>query len=103
VIDVLDCYLYENMVHQGGYLDEVHFIEHTRSQADIDWLHNLVNATEGYKSFNLGAHCRDDPDRDDCRYERIWERFATDDDTIYIKIDDDMVCTSSILSPKPGP
>jgi hypothetical protein len=91
VIDLLDCYLYENLVKQGGYLDEVHFIEHTRSQDDIDWLHNLVNATEGYKSFEVGPGCRDDPDRFDCRYERIWERFATDDDIIYIKIDDDMV------------
>jgi hypothetical protein len=41
--------------------------------------------------MNLGSHCRDEPDREDCRYERIWEHFATEDDTIYIKIDDDMV------------
>nr|POE99352.1 hypothetical protein CFP56_52745 [Quercus suber] len=79
---------------QGGYLDAVHFIEHTTNMDDLTYLHNLVKVTPGYEALEVAPHCREDPHRHDCRYERIWEHFATDDDTIYIKMDDDIVRTA---------
>jgi len=57
----------------------------------LEWLHNLVNVTEGYEALQVAPHCKQDPHAQDCRYERIWEHFATDEETMYIKIDDDMV------------
>jgi hypothetical protein len=71
----------------------VHFISHTTDAGALLWLDNIVASTPGYERIEVGDHCFDHPNSEDCRYERIWERFATDADTLYIKIDDDMVST----------
>lgn len=82
-VDVLDCYLRENLASNGGYLDEVWFMVHTDKQDDLKWLKSFVNEEEAYIWKDLG----------DCAtngYGCIWD-YAVDNDTIYIKIDDDMV------------
>lgn len=76
---------------KGGFLDEVHFIAHTPDEPALEWLDNLVARSPGYKRLESGPECTRDPHRQDCRYERIWERYATESDTLYIKIDDDVV------------
>ncbi|GAB7345336.1 hypothetical protein MBLNU457_3688t2 [Dothideomycetes sp. NU457] len=90
LVDILDCYLQQNMVYNGGFLDEVHFIAHTNIAKDLLWLDNLVEETPGYERIEVGPNCHKHPNSEDCRYERIWERYASDEDTLYIKIDDDM-------------
>lgn len=82
-VDILDCYLQRNLVRNGGYLDEVHFLSHTDNQDDIDWLHDLVNKTSGYKYVPTKGHFGD-----------MWKQHVSDADTMYIKIDDDIVCNS---------
>ncbi|KAF1988134.1 hypothetical protein K402DRAFT_462049 [Aulographum hederae CBS 113979] len=82
-IDVLDCYLQQNLASNGGYLDEVWFMVHTSNEDDVEWLSDFVQKTEKYRFFDLGEECTTGP------YGCIWD-FATADDTMYIKIDDDI-------------
>jgi hypothetical protein len=48
-VEVLDCYLKRNLVRNGGIMDEVVFVVHTDIQADLLYLDQIVNGTEGYK------------------------------------------------------
>ena len=90
-VDILDCYLQRNLVRNGGYLEEVHFLSHTKKQEDVDWLENLVDRTPGYKSIRAEGSFGD-----------MWKQHVTESDTLYIKIDDDMVCTLVHHVPKPS-
>jgi hypothetical protein len=89
-VDILDCYLQQNLVSNGGYLDEVWFMIHTEVKEDLDWLHKKV-AHEHEQAYKFKDF------RDECnQYGCLWN-YATEDDTIYVKIDDDMVS----LAPEP--
>ncbi|EMR66140.1 hypothetical protein UCREL1_6874 [Eutypa lata UCREL1] len=82
-VDILDCYLRQNLASNGGYLDEVWFMVHTTEKGDVKWLRKLTGGEPGYRFVDLG----------DCttgHYGCIWE-YAVEDDTIYIKIDDDIL------------
>ncbi|KAI1319589.1 hypothetical protein F5Y16DRAFT_390786 [Xylariaceae sp. FL0255] len=84
-VDILDCYLQQNLVSNGGYLDEVWFMDHTEDEDDKAWLEGLVLANPYYLIKGRG-HC----DHNDKKYGCMWE-YATEDNTIYIKIDDDIL------------
>ncbi|MCJ1385677.1 hypothetical protein MMC17_008800 [Xylographa soralifera] len=79
-VSILDCYLKRNLAINGGYLDEVHWMANTDNQHDLNYLDTLVNTTDSYKAYHL-KHLG---------FESIWEH-AVDNNTLYIKIDDDMV------------
>ena len=79
-VDILDCYLMKNLMINGGYLDEIHFMVHTENADHLKWLDDLVNNTEQYKIV---------PSSGD-GYPDIWTQ-ATEPDTIYVTIDDDIV------------
>ncbi|KAI0840398.1 hypothetical protein F5Y06DRAFT_285781 [Hypoxylon sp. FL0890] len=81
--DLLDCYLRQNLAVYGGYLDEVWFMVHTIKRSDIEWLRGFVNEMPEYKFVDLGP----------CAIEKtkcLWEH-AVDDDTLYIKMDDNVL------------
>lgn len=91
---ILDCYLRRNLAVNGGILDEVRFVVHTQDEEDRRWLEDLV-------------HDQDLEDHYILQYEAtendkwtLWHTFRyiwstmTDPDTIYIKIDDDIVSFS---------
>ncbi|KAI3316803.1 hypothetical protein HD806DRAFT_516730 [Xylariaceae sp. AK1471] len=80
-VDILDCYLQQNLVTNGGYLDEVWFMIHTKVKEDLHWLHEKVAHEQAYKFKDFRDTCND--------YGCLWD-YATEDDTIYVKIDDDM-------------
>ncbi|KAI1374952.1 hypothetical protein F4677DRAFT_446859 [Hypoxylon crocopeplum] len=82
-VDILDCYLRQNLAAYGGYLDEVWFMVHTPKKDDVDWLRGFVEGEPGYRFMDLGR-CTTEG------YGCIWE-YAVEDDTIYIKIDDDIL------------
>ncbi|KAK7751767.1 Mitochondrial-processing peptidase subunit alpha [Diatrype stigma] len=82
-VDILDCYLRQNLASNGGYLDQVWFMVHTSVKDDVEWLRDLTGGEPGYRFVELGD-CTDGP------YGCVWE-YAVDDDTIYIKIDDDIL------------
>jgi len=86
-VDLLDCYMQENMVANGGYLDEVHFMAHTQSTLDLQWLDGLIEARHGYKKVTFPAECNEFLNFG-CLYQA-----ATSNDTLYIKLDDDIVST----------
>ena len=86
-VDLLDCYMQQNMVANGGYLDEVHFMAHTQSALDLQWLDGLIEARPGYKKVTFPVECNEFLNFG-CLYQA-----ATANDTLYIKLDDDIVST----------
>ncbi|KAI1365622.1 hypothetical protein F5Y08DRAFT_327953 [Xylaria arbuscula] len=82
-IDLLDCYLQQNLVVNGGYLDEVWFMIHTDIEEDLSYLNELVMKRPQYWLVNPG----------ECKgfdFTCMWNPVV-EDDTIYIKIDDDII------------
>lgn len=84
-VDILDCYLQQNLASNGGYLDEVWFMVHTKEDEDIQWLNRLVTKSQDYKIIG-----QKDCSTNNSKYGCLW-KFATEDNTIYIKLDDDIV------------
>ncbi|KAI0441824.1 hypothetical protein F4803DRAFT_403069 [Xylaria telfairii] len=84
-VDILDCYLQQNLASNGGYLDEVWFMVHTEDQDDIAWLNGLVKENQAYKTVG-----NDDCNQNNQKYGCLW-KYATADNTMYIKLDDDIV------------
>ncbi|KAI1630753.1 hypothetical protein F4809DRAFT_242247 [Biscogniauxia mediterranea] len=82
-VDILDCYLRQNLASSGGYLDEVWFMAHTQNEDDTAWVEDLVLKEPDYKI--IGQH-----ECENQSYSCLWN-FATADNTIYIKIDDDII------------
>lgn len=74
------------------YTIQVRFVLHTEQQEDIDWLKDIIQRD------NLGEHyilLREKDvgnlwDKHGGHFSSIWGDFATDDNTIYIKMDDDL-------------
>ncbi|KAI4209179.1 MAG: hypothetical protein LQ351_007854 [Letrouitia transgressa] len=79
VVAVLDCYLKRNLVSNGGWLDEVHWVVNTDKKDDIKWLDELVKTHELYKKITIP----------ELGYNHIWSTVKKEH--MYIKIDDDMV------------
>jgi hypothetical protein len=86
-VDILDCYLQQNLASNGGVVDEVWFMVHTTIKEDVEWLKELTDSVDGYRFYDLG-------DETIKGYGYIWEH-AIEDKTIYIKIDDDIVSSPS--------
>ncbi|KAI1451880.1 hypothetical protein F4805DRAFT_463351 [Annulohypoxylon moriforme] len=83
-VDILDCYLQQNLVSNGGYLDDVWFMVHTQKAEDIAWLNEFVKKDPLYKFKALGS-CGEEE-----TYGCIWEN-TVENSTLYIKIDDDIL------------
>lgn len=90
-IDILDCYLRRNLAVHGGILDEVHFIRHTRISEDLEFLEGIVASEPSYKAYDSPRGCSGG------NYGCIWPLLA-DPHTLYIKLDDDIVCYSCWIS-----
>lgn len=84
-VDILDCYLRQNLASNGGYLDEVWFMVHTEEEEDLAWLDGLVKDTKDYKKVG-----EEDCKANDHKYGCLW-KYATAANTMYIKLDDDIV------------
>ncbi|GAP89853.1 putative mitochondrial-processing peptidase subunit alpha protein [Rosellinia necatrix] len=84
-VDILDCYLQQNLASNGGYLDEVWFMAHTEDEEDLAWLDRLVSKNRDYKTVG-----HEDCGKNDHKYGCLWT-YATADNTLYIKLDDDII------------
>ncbi|KAI9669215.1 MAG: hypothetical protein M1817_004710 [Caeruleum heppii] len=82
-VSILDCYLKNNLVENGGYLDEARFLARTSDVDDLAWLDKLVLTSSGYSRVNVSAF---GPGVD---YISAWQ--VVNDENMYIKIDDDVV------------
>lgn len=80
VVAILDCYLKKNLVTNGGWLDEVHFVVNTEREEDIAYLDVLVEGEELYKKIVISR----------LGYNEVWEE-GVQRGNMYIKIDDDIV------------
>ena len=47
-LEVLDCYLQQNLASKGGLVDRFIFSPETENAVDLDWLRQTVSKTEGY-------------------------------------------------------
>lgn len=79
-VAILDCYLKKNLVTNGGFLDEVHFVVNTDKKDDIKYLDGLIKTSKLYKKIDLP----------ELGYNSVWQH-AVEPEHMYIKIDDDMV------------
>ncbi|KAI1117776.1 hypothetical protein F5Y14DRAFT_439065 [Nemania sp. NC0429] len=84
-VDILDCYLQQNLASNGGYLDEVWFMIHTEVEEDLDWLNTHVANNPDYKVVGGKDYKPKEPG-----YGYLWN-YATGNNTIYVKIDDDII------------
>ncbi|KAI1273227.1 hypothetical protein F5Y07DRAFT_261162 [Xylaria sp. FL0933] len=82
-VDFLDCYLQQNLALNGGYLDEIWFMVHTDIDEDLAYLNELVQKRKRYKIVMPGE-CQGS------NYACMWDPVV-EDNTIYVKIDDDIV------------
>ncbi|KAL8720662.1 MAG: hypothetical protein Q9181_007868, partial [Wetmoreana brouardii] len=78
-IAILDCYLKKNLVSNGGFLDEVHFVVNTDKEQDIEYLDKLVKTDKLYTKVILP----------ELGYKSVWEH-SVEPELMYIKIDDDI-------------
>ena len=83
-VEILDCYLKRNLVSKGGFLDEVLWVANTNNEDDLKYLDKLVKTSPLYKNLTIV----------DLGYDSVWEH-AVDDKNMFIKIDDDMVSSTS--------
>lgn len=87
----MDCYLRRNLALNGGILNEVYFIAHTNDETDLNWITNLIDSdpdlVHQYRIMfeNKTANKWDFPP--------LWKEYMSDPETIYVKIDDDVVST----------
>ncbi|KAH7029401.1 uncharacterized protein B0I36DRAFT_325697 [Microdochium trichocladiopsis] len=82
-VDILECYLQQNLAANGGYLDEVWFMSNTEIEDDVAWLDDLVGRNqEVYKVIR--GNC---PSK---HFGCLWDH-AVGNKTMYIKIDDDIL------------
>ncbi|KAH0557065.1 hypothetical protein GP486_005146 [Trichoglossum hirsutum] len=88
-VSILDCYLTRNLKRNGGLLDSVEFIVNTEDADDLKWLDEAVARTPGYVKYTQRKKGDDYVVLDYKRAYGILKR-----NTMYIKIDDDVVYIS---------
>ena len=81
--EILECYLRNNLVSHGGYLDEIHFVINTHNQEDLDWLSTMVEQVDDYKWVDISEGVVQD-------FNRIYNE-TIEHDRMYVKLDDDLV------------
>lgn len=86
-VSILDCYLKQNLVSNGGFLDEVHWAVNTDDRERLNYLESLVKSNDRYIKIKLPG----------LGFDSIWAN-AVKRGNIYIKIDDDVVCYDSIFN-----
>ena len=80
-VSILDCYLKRNLISNGGFLDEVLWMANTQTNYDLSYLEKLTNSSELYKMVSLN---------ETGSFGSMWQ-YATENNTLYIKMDDDVV------------
>lgn len=89
--EILDSYLRKNLAVNGGWLDEVRFVMHTDVTADIDFLEDLVKQDDLEDYYKIMYEDYSTKGTVWGTFPKVWEHFATDEDALYIKMDDDLV------------
>jgi hypothetical protein len=77
---ILDCYLKNNLVRSGGWLDEVVWGVNTNNTDDLAYLDKLLPTSSAYRKVELK----------DKSYLGLWNE-SVEAGKIYVKLDDDVV------------
>ncbi|KAL8681910.1 MAG: hypothetical protein Q9186_001996 [Xanthomendoza sp. 1 TL-2023] len=85
-VEILNCYLKQNLKRNGGLLDEVIFLARTDNVEDLAYLDQIVAETTGYSRHNVTNH---NTRASKVTYGQAWE--VAERGTMYIKIDDDIM------------
>lgn len=81
-----------NLVKNGGVLDGVIFVERTTDEADLALLTKMIDAEPAYERWHLDMEGKDNFAAGfGGSYDQI------EDDVFYVKMDDDIVSSASIL------
>ena len=81
-VQILRCYLERNLVDNGGWLDEVHWVKNIGNPDDLKYLDEILAMSPRYKVVEvevLGV----------AGYWQAWQQLEPG--SLYIKIDDDVV------------
>ena len=83
--EILECYLRNNLVSNGGFLDEIHFIVNTDDVEDLQYLAEIVGQVNEYKEVHV-----DGPKERTTAYEAML-RASVVRGALMVKLDDDLV------------
>ena len=90
-VQILKCYLERNLVANGGWLDEVHWVRNTGIKQDVEYLQQLIEGNSAYKEIDLEA-------TGFVGYGLAWSTL--EEGAIYVKIDDDVVFMADDAIPR---
>ena len=86
-----------NLADNGGWLDEVHWVQNTHRKSDLEYLEEILASSSRYKKVDVTK----DGAAGFAGYGNAWAHLERG--KIYVKIDDDVVsplaetsCTQSI-------
>ncbi|KAI9796671.1 MAG: hypothetical protein M1825_006520 [Sarcosagium campestre] len=85
-VSILDCYLKENLVSNGGILDEVQFVAKTEDKEDLKWLDKAVAGTVSYTKISIR---KGEVGASHLLFANAYD--ALERNTLYVKIDDDVI------------
>ena len=81
-VDILRCYLERNLVDNGGWLDEIHWVKNTDNKQDLAYLDEILASSPRYKQMELEGIGF-------VGYGEAWSKLEPGN--LYVKIDDDVV------------
>ncbi len=90
-VEMLRCYLERNLVDNGGWLDEVHWVQNTEKKEDLDYLNEILASQPRYKMIDLSAE-----GVGFIGYGFAWGHLERG--SLYMKIDDDVVSQHALRS-----
>lgn len=90
-VQITKCYLERNLVTNGGWLDEVHWVRNTNREEDVDYLHEIIAANPAYKQIEV-------KEQGFIGYGLAWSTL--EEGVIYVKIDDDVVFMADDTIPR---
>ena len=94
IASILDCYLKRNLAKNGGLLDGVIFVERATDPMDLAFLDHLLDSEPDYQRWKIR---RPNQTRRKGDYSAAYEKI--EDETMYIKIDDDIVFIEDSVIP----
>jgi hypothetical protein len=83
-VEMLRCFLERNLVDNGGWLDEVHWVQNTDKKDDLAYLEEILADQPRYKKIDLSAE-----GVGFIGYGFAWGHLERGN--LYMKIDDDVV------------
>ncbi|KIW32528.1 uncharacterized protein PV07_04062 [Cladophialophora immunda] len=81
-VEMLRCFLERNLVDNGGWLDEIHWVKNTDNHNDLAYLDEILSSSQRYKKVDVEGVGF-------VGYGQAWSQLEPGN--LYVKIDDDVV------------